>query len=235
MSRSPRNSVGPVWLFIPILAVVAGAVFWLRRPQPSHHISAPLIADPDGPVAAFGGRLEGDLGTALAVRLAPLHADPERQAFETRALAARLGLGSGAPWRLSLRWDGGALEAEGAVLHLGQVEVVDAMGVALRPIGAREDPAPDPLRALFAAPSGTLGPGEQVDWILWGRRPGPEAYLAGLLPAGVQSEELARRTGLGGRLDLLARTVRRSELMLPVARLDRLPAEPEPEPATAAE
>jgi hypothetical protein len=217
-------------LFPAALGALAAAL-WLARPGPAGgELGAPQVGDPDSSVPALGGRLEGAEGTALVARLAPMHADPGRQAFEAGALASRLGLAPGAPYRLSLSWERGELEDAGAVLHLGSISVRDAAGTALAPIPGDEDPSGDgdrqgepgdPVRALFRAPRGTLGPGEAVDWILWGREPRGAVRLVGLLPAGTESELLAERTGLSGALPLEPLEVRRSELVLPVARLDR--------------
>ena len=219
-------------MLLPAALGAAIGALWLSRPPRQLDVLPPAVSDPDGPVEALGGRLEGDLGTALVAQLAPLHPDPQRQAFEARALARRFDLPDGQPWRLSVHWEAGALVDGGAVVHLGEVAVHDAEGPALESIAPDAERAGslDPVRSLFAAPTGTLGPGERIDWVLWGREPatgaagrdeGDSVRLVGLLPAGAASEELTRRTGLAGTIELRPRTVRRSELMLPVARLDR--------------
>ena len=227
-SRRSRP-LGALWMLFPAALGALAAALWLARPDPAGgELGAPRVGDPDSSVPALGGRLEGADGTALVARLAPMHADPGRQAFEAAALASRLRLEPGAPYRLSLRWERGGLEDTGAVLHLGSISVRDAGGTALAPIPSDEgEPGGpgggDPLRALFRAPRGTLGPGEAVDWILWGREPrrSGTVRLVGLLPAGTESELLAGRTGLSGVIPLEPLEVRRSELVLPVARLDR--------------
>lgn len=232
---SPRpRPLGALWMLFPAALGALAAALWLARPDPADgELGAPQVRDPDSSVPALGGRLEGARGTALVARLAPMHADPGRQAFESAALASRLGLEPGAPYRLSLLWERGQLEEAGAVLHLGSISIRDAGGTALAPIPSGEDEhgeaggggaqGSDPLRALFRAPRGTLGPGEAVDWILWGREPrgSGSVRLVGLMPAGTESELLAERTGLSGALPLEPLEVRRSELVLPVARLDR--------------
>ena len=127
---------------------------------------------------------------------------------------------------------GEPLQAQLAALGLGGVAVEDAEGAALGALPERDpEPgaagaSPDPVRTLFAPPTSSLGPGQTIDWILWGRRPGPGARLVGLLPpldAGdaEAAAEFAAATGLGGELRFEPQQVPRRELLRPLARLDR--------------
>jgi hypothetical protein len=120
----------------------------------------------------------------------------------------------------------------GATLALGPVGVDDEAGRALEtplpdgpasPGTAGPGAVVDPLRTLFGPPPGGLGPGQEVDWILWGRAPGAGAHLVGLLPPpdSPEADDFERSTGLRGPLLLVPSTVRRSALVVPVARLDR--------------
>jgi hypothetical protein len=201
----------PVAVFLCGLAMLALAAFiaWRFRPASAPH-APPAASNPDQPIAALSAEFTTDSGATISARLAPLHADASRQSFESVSMRERLALPEGQPWRLSLRYDAKSA-ADGAApapLALGAVEVSDEKGLALSSIpGAAAGAAPaDPLRALVVAPSGTLQPGQAVDWVLWGRAPLAPARLNGL--AGVE-------------LAFQAHSIRRSELSLPLARLDR--------------
>ena len=188
------------------------------------------MPDPDESVGAFAATLEGQGGSRLAVWLAPLHADPRREAFEAGSLERRLGLGEGQPWRLRVHWDpptSGEPLADGAALRLGPLQVLDAQGTAQQSIPGSPDQGPeavaDPLRTVLAPPAGELRPGQAVDYVLWGREPGAGGRLAGLLPAPgtPEAKALEAATGLAGPLLLEHERVHRSDLWLPLARLDR--------------
>ncbi len=250
-----RRGSGPFLLvLLPAALLALVAAFLFQRPRARVGVPPPVAADPDETIEAFGARLDGLDGSRLVARLAPLHADPDRQRFEAGSLKRRLELEPGQPWRLSLRWDGpahpraagdapGALGADGAPgalgadgpapreapreptgLGLGPVEVRDGSGLALASIrlddGERR-PA-DPLRTLLAPPEGALRHGQTVGWVLWGRRPGEGARVVGLLPPpGPDADAFEASTGLRGPLVLEPKPVRRSEMQLPLAQLDR--------------
>jgi hypothetical protein len=242
-----RRRSGPFfWVVLPALIVALLAALLFQRPRTRIDAVPPVATDPNETVAAFAGRIEGVDGSRLVARLAPLHADPERQRFEARSLEKRLDLEPGEPWRLSLRWDGpagssgsgggasGAFGERGPArgealrevvgLGLGPVEVHDADGPALTSIVAAElgGELVDPLRTLFAPPGGSLRHGQAIDWVLWGRRPTEGAVLVGLLPSpGPDADDFERSTGLRGPLELAPKPLRRREMQLPVAQLDR--------------
>jgi hypothetical protein len=249
--RAPRRR-SPLLLLLPLLFFVLALSHVLRRPQRGDPAPPPVQSDPDAGVAGWRGELSGARGW-LEATLTPLHADAERQAFESRALAGRLGLEPGQAWRLRVLWSApeaergaasaaphgldrrveggrGAAEslarAEPAGLGLGAVEVQDGQGVALRSLPA---PAPgggaaDPLRALVAPPPGSLRPGQAADWILWGRAPLEGARLAGLVP---EDDALFRAaTGFSAPFELRAVSLRRGDLQEPLARLERPAAPP---------
>jgi hypothetical protein len=100
-----------------------------------------------------------------------LHALPERQAFDAAALAARLGLPEGEPWRLGLTARAevapgvavGDAANEPLALPLAGLTLTGFEALAGPVDGAR----PDPLRTLFASPRGGLVPGQRVDLMYW--------------------------------------------------------------------
>ena len=240
---------GPLLVLLPALILAIVLALFFRRPPTLRRLDPPDVSDPDEAVPALFGSLCAADGSALAARLTPMHADPVRQSFEAATLRRRLDLPEGEPWRLSLRWDppsdpgGGAASGrlgsggpargeavpERAELALGPVRIDDEQGLALAALeerafgGAAESARADPLRALFGPPAGGLRSGQAADWILWGRAPGAGARLVGLLPPAdaPDADDFERSTGLRGPLLLVPSTVRRSELVLPVARLDR--------------
>jgi len=229
-ARQRERRVGPLVLILPLAFLVAGAVYLVKRVPALAPAPAPQIADPGEEVAGFAGELAGAGGSRLEAWLAPLHADPARQALEAAAMQRRLGLAHGAPWRLVLRWRPGApgsrsreapARDDPAAIGLGPVELRDELGLALGslvPAGPLAEPGAvtDPLRTLFSAPPGSLREGEAVDWILWGRTPQDEVRLA--VASGSAGDGA---TGFAGPLVLRPRAVHRSDLSLPLARLER--------------
>jgi len=186
-----------------VLSLACAVALWSRghfvgsTPGPRVH-TRPALPDGAG-VEGWAGTLElgsdgpdgdgakaGGVSRALHARLLPLHADPDRQVFDGRALQRRLELGPGAPWRLVvayLRAGSGSAPS----IPLSGWSVVDAEGLALTPIvdGARaeaglEQGAFDPLRSLLAVPD-RLDPGHEVTLILWGRAPGSDPHIEGPL------------------------------------------------------
>ena len=220
-----RRWFAPALLFAP-LVLLAGLVQCSAfvRPQGSS-TPAPVIADPTHALDGFAATIEAADGSKLVLRLGPLHADPQRQAFESQALRAHLGLGEGEPMRLVLAWQRvqrpspvprpAQNSGEGSqrvveplqdlplALGLSGVRVVDGRGVALvsldgvspRRASAPKEDVRLPLGTLLAPPSGSLSQGECVEWHLWGRVPEPGARLEGLLPDPDSEPELALEFG----------------------------------------
>jgi len=225
---------GPAWLVLPLVCLTCLVVYWKTRPARLGSTPAPGIADPEGTVRGFAAELHGDDGSRISLRLTPLHADPSRQAFEARALRARLGFDEGEPWRLSLRWkasaDGGALAGG---LPLQPLELHDSKGHALSPIRRPADSL-DPLLTLLAAPAEPLLPGNGADLVLWGRAPQAAAGELRLEGWPLEDRDAALRatgtTGFEGRPVLVSSDLRRAEIEGPLARLER----PIPDPATDA-
>jgi hypothetical protein len=199
-------------LFVASCAMLGLAAVLAMRAQPGGSAHAPpLVADPEQRVAALSAeRLAPDGGT-LVLRLTTLHAEPERQAFEARALRQRFQLGEGEPFRVTLRGDAQpnaarAATGSGFALPLGAVEVRGERDRVVLASIAADGAEADPVAAVFRAPSGELRPGETAAWVLWGRWPDAGARLLGLD---------------GGEWPLQASSVRRGELAGPLARLDR--------------
>lgn len=255
-SQASRRRAGTLLFLLPLLFLVLAVGHLLRRPRSGDPAPPPETSDPEAHVEAWRGELVGARTSWLQATLTPLHPDPERNAFESRALERRLGLGAGRAWRLHVLWgateavDGaragrpGALGPRGpggaeplgrtapAGIELGAVEVVDGQGVAQRSLPAPEagEGPTDPLRVLVGPPAGALRPGQAADWILWGREPSEGARLVGLVPEDDATFRAA--TGLGGVLELRAVSVRRGDLTEPLARLDRPPLEPRKSPTS---
>jgi len=216
------------WLLLLALSMALAVLLYLgphptdRRPAPP-----PDVSDPEETIAAFTGELAAVDGSWLIATLAPLHFDSRRQAFERDTLERRLGLADGEPWRLSLRWEAarpdGSKAGKAAVtaqrLALQGLSIEDEHGRALEPlpdVAANAAEPVLPLRTLLAPPAGSLGPGETLDWILWGRSPGLGASLIGQALDDQSSE-----SPFHGPLELRATRVRRADLGQPLARLDR--------------
>lgn len=214
MSASPARAerASPwIWL-LPVLALALVGLFWLERGRVSRPNAPPTVASPDETVAGFAARAALEPG-ALRVRLVPLHPDAERQRFDRLALARRLSLAAGEPWRLSLELDDAAAAAE---IDLARLAVLDRDGLALAPLAAVEPSAQgpsDPLRTLLTVGRERLAPGRTLDVVLWGRAPGDGVRLLGLHAA--ESEGLPLERALH----------RRAELEAPLARLERADGE----------
>jgi hypothetical protein len=229
LPRQRKATLGRSVTWLVLLAVsMALAVLLYFGPHPADRRPAPPpdISDPEETIAAFTGELAAGDGGWLIATLAPLHFDMRRQAFERDTLERRLGLADGEPWRLSLRWEAArpdalrsAPGATTARLALQGLAIEDEHGKALEPLPevASIDSEPVlPLRTLLAPPAGSLGPGETLDWILWGRAPGLGASLIGLAVDAKPSG-----TAFPGSLELRATRLRRADLGQPLARLDR--------------
>ncbi|QDU68025.1 hypothetical protein [Engelhardtia mirabilis] len=172
VERSTR--VGPVALLIPILVA---ALWWLRvgPPAASSGLGEPPVSVEEPPqVTIWRGRFELDGDRILVARLAPWHADHERQSFEAQALRRSLGLVGGEPFRLEL-----GLEGESEPLSIDWS--------ALRVTGTGSDLALPEVEgdrgavgALLAPPSTALTSGSGLQLALWGRPPSGEGTLVGL-------------------------------------------------------
>lgn len=137
-----------------------------RVPTSPRAGTAPLANEWRG----FGGSLEIDGGGRVDVDLAPLHADPQRQAIDAQAWRAALQLGPGEPFALDV-----ACSTElGTALDLSNLTVVDRDGAALATISSH---ASGPVAVLAAPPRAPLAAGERIRVLLWGRAPKDEARL----------------------------------------------------------
>lgn len=199
-------------LLLPSALLAAYAVAWkLRAPPPARgegELSSAASHAAPSDVAGYAGAR--DLGAGrLAAQLLPLQAVPAWEEFDAAALARRLKLAAGEPWRLDLRLEGDAGAPE---LSLAALSVVDAGGTALAPpengAGAAPAGAPaDPLRVLLLEPARALPAGAEVQLFLWGRAPTGEVRLV-----------LGGEPGL--ELDLSPVRVPSSEVLRHVARVD---------------
>ncbi|MCZ6596280.1 MAG: hypothetical protein O7B99_01430, partial [Planctomycetota bacterium] len=105
-SRGGRASAGAIYLLLPLL-IFAYAAIWLARNTPGSTWEGGReieLEELDAPESMRGlrGELELPGGARLLAQLTPLHAAEAWQAFDARALAERLELGPGEPWRLEL-------------------------------------------------------------------------------------------------------------------------------------
>lgn len=168
--RHARRGLGPAWLLLPILSVLALALG--RRAGLGggdagvHEAAPPPIESGRTSVEGWSASLPLKDGAVLTARLVPLHVDASRQAFEAEALRSRFALAPGAPWRLTLR-----LAAAGGAANPSSPNVTDLPLAGLdvegfSPIVSAAAPR-DPVAALFAAPAGSLAPGQEVDLFLW--------------------------------------------------------------------
>jgi hypothetical protein len=207
--RVPRWA--PWLLLAALLLLIASATWKLAIDSDRSRHGLPQVSDPDEPIAAYRAEAHGPNGEVVTFLVAPLHADPARQRFEASALAERLALDSGEPWRLVRRGpatDPGTAGTDElyAPLPPSGFSVRDGGGVALRSL---EAPAAgglvDPVRSAFAP--WTSSDRSTTTCVLWGRPPGDGAVLG---------------TGNGeAEVPLEASTVHRSELEVPLARLER--------------
>jgi hypothetical protein len=181
------RGIGPVVLILPICALLvfalwrqAGGGATVARSSTERPPSARGERVVDGWAGSF--TVPGAAPFVVEARLAPLHAVPERQAFDAAALARRLDLPQGEPWRLTLtaRTNAALGQVEGAPVDAPRPAPLPLSGLALS--GFQElaergsGPGSDPLRTLVAPPDGGLGPGQRVDLLYW--RPLPSGAVA---------------------------------------------------------
>lgn len=175
----PGRGVGPFALLLPIFALLA-VTLW-RQAGGGAFVGQPNSTEPpptergervvDGWAGSF--TVPGDAPFVVDARLAPLHAVPERQAFDAAALAGRLGLPEGEPWRLALTARADAVLGHGADAPTDAQRPVPLPldGLALSGFqgltGSAEGPPLDPLRTLLSAPRAGLAPGQRIDLLFW--------------------------------------------------------------------
>jgi hypothetical protein len=175
--------VGPLVLLVPIFALLAFTL-WRQAgggtvvEQPTSTERPPSERGErvvDGWAGSF--TVPGAAPFVVEARLTPLHAVPERQAFDAAALAERLGLPEGEPWRLALtaRADAVADPEPSSPADMPGPTALPLAALALSGFrvltGSGDGPQLDPLRALLAPPRGGLAPGQRVDLMFW--RPAP--------------------------------------------------------------
>jgi hypothetical protein len=212
--RAARAGVSRAWMLLPVLSLVVGVLYVKleRRGERGTRPAPPSLSGPEE-IVAWSGSARGD-GLVYQARLAPLHADEARLAFDRERLAERLGVGAGGPWRLELRLDAdpdGPVPGADAGVDLAALGVHDDAGVGLRPPArptAADDAPSDPLAVLASAPDGRLVPGHGLVLLLWGERPGRGAAVSGLpvglaleethVPAAVTEQPLLRVDATGG-------------------------------------
>ncbi len=208
--REQPQSIGVGVLLVPLLVMALVLKFSMNQfGVPYGDRAQPPPAQGEARVPGFGGALDTSAGRLL-VRLAPLHSDPVRQRFDTLALGERFGRTEGEPWRLVLNLVGRP-DADVEGMTLDDIVVVDDDGLALEPVlepvWPREDGALDPVAVLFAPPPGRLFPGEEISFVLWGRKPGARATVDGV--------------GGADKIDLREASVPHEEFLRSLARLDR--------------
>lgn len=173
MSRPGRAAWAAV-LALPALAFGARLLLAARdedrsrAPERKRSLAAvgPTTWECDG--GAFGFE-------RVVARLAPLHADPTRQAFEAGTLRGRVDGLDGEPYRLQIAVQRGDAD-EGLRLDPLALRVVDDAGTALVVPELETGGAPDPIATLLRPPA-PVGPGEQASFLLFGRAPGAGARL----------------------------------------------------------
>lgn len=167
---------GPLLLLFPLLAfAIAIARLQNARPQPGGYPAAPSQGRAIA-AEAWVDRAGGEVRATLT----RLHADAERQRFDTRALQRRLGFGAGEPWRLELRYD--PRDPGAAPLDLEALAVRDAAGLKLLAPEAPAPPPPDGVAdpvAVWVSPPTALAPGRTTSVLLWGDEPRPDAVVVG--------------------------------------------------------
>ncbi len=166
---APPRGFGPLALLLPIVALLAFALWRQARggALPSAVGTAEVPESERGavPVDGYAGAFAGPDGVLWTARLAPLHALPERQAFDAVALARRCGLPPGTPWRLTLERTSPAA-ASGDAAALGAVRAAGFVEFPAPDQGAPDAPV-DPVRTLLAARPFTLPVGAPRAVFLW--------------------------------------------------------------------
>ncbi|MEZ5979523.1 MAG: hypothetical protein R3F34_15090 [Planctomycetota bacterium] len=171
--------MGPAALVLPILSALAIGLYATGR----HRREAPPAIEPvatsASEVAVHEARWMVPTGGRVTARLSRLQSEGARQRFDREAIAARLGLGTGEPWRLEIAFEGEG--GAGAHLVCDAPSIEDDDGVASASI---ESDASDPLVALFTPDASSVAPGSAVQFVLWGREPKDGARVVGVVFAG---------------------------------------------------
>jgi len=164
VSRPSPRAVGPIVMIVPLLSLIAGALWMRERVHEGPPPGAPSVADPDVRVAGWRTPVTG--ASPLVAELFPLHADDERQAFEAERLRERLDLGPGEPFRLRLSVSELAPELDPSTLRLT---------TGGQPVLTCVRPGPDafagPLATLLWPPARLDPGGRIVEIVLWGSAP----------------------------------------------------------------
>ena len=208
--RDVPRGPGPIVLLLPVLSLAFG-VLWAKKastpwggPRPRPPVLSE-VTERD----AWVGEAEHASGRLIA-RLVPIHESSPRLIFERDALASRLALGPGRPWRLELELHG--QETGGDPLELAGLPVVHSAGRLELAVFEHVEPGPaevaDPLRTLLAPPPGGLAPGHELPLVLWG--PVPEGQVK-LLVDGLELELGERRVPVEVVSETLARLDRGDE------------------------
>ena len=149
----------------PLLVLAIGAILVFRHAEPA--AATEEFASLSGP--RLSGSLMLDDQIQVGVSLVPLHEDARRQRFDGEALAKRLNLGAGEPWRLKLVADGDA-----PLTELSDVHVLEDGRECLSPLvdemTSFKGGVQDPLIGLFQLRSGR-GEGREWELVLWGDAP----------------------------------------------------------------
>ena len=169
-SRGIPSTVSGVWVGPLLVLAIAALLIWKPFDSEPPAKEFLIAAGPH-----LRGVLEINAETRLRVSLDPLHDGQRRQEFDGAALAQRLGLGEGEPWRLRLVAVG---EVPAAALE--GVRILDGEDPCLAPIldglSQTEGGVQDPLLGLFQPLSGS---GEAPEWelVLWGSPPKGDGRL----------------------------------------------------------
>lgn len=202
------NSARPLyvvfWIALTTLCLTIVVSDLLKHPLAIPRSEVPLPADDALTIEGWRGPA-AQIASGVHLVLAPLHVNAERQAFDAQALAARLNLPQGEPWRLEVR--GPNAEAFAALMEAqqaGTLSIRDASGMASRLMGAAVDPDRVDLGARpilnLLAPGDLESENDQIvgRWVLWGRRPLETCQLVladqewSLTPASLGREEIPR-------------------------------------------
>lgn len=179
LGHATTGRFGPSVVLFAALAALAVGTRTLHRGAADDVAKAPRDAVPESAVGVWLGHNTG----GLVVRLSPLSREAERQAFDAKALASRLGLEPGQPFRLEC-----CAHLPAGLEHKRDLWVEDDEGVALVPVAnllsLASDAAQvvDPVLGLLAVPGTAVGSavgsatGGTVT-VLWGRAPGAGARL----------------------------------------------------------
>jgi hypothetical protein len=192
------------WIALTTFCITIVVSDLIKNPIVIPRSEVPLPADDALTIEGWRGPA-AQIAEGIHLVLAPLHVNAERQAFDAQALAARLNLPDGEPWRLEVRGpDAAALKALLDAQQAGNLSVRDASGVASSLIGSAVDakqvePSARPILNLLT-PGELEVENEQIvgRWVLWGRRPleACQLVLSGqewsLTPASLGREEIPR-------------------------------------------